>query len=263
MTRIALGIEYCGAQYNGWQRQKHHTELASVQQELEGALSQVAAQPITVYCAGRTDSKVHATGQVVHFDYSSDKPRDLQAWVRGGNTLLPNDISINWAYKVRDDFHARFSAISRRYHYYIYNYPVKRASLSERALWVNKPLNIAAMNKACEYLLGEQDFSSLRSSQCESRTPYRNIILAEIKQYNNFTYLDIEANAFLHHMVRNIVGCLLEIGLNNKPASWLEEVISQRDRTKAGKTAPPDGLYLVSVGYPSIEQLTKDILLPF
>lgn len=252
MTRIALGIEYNGAAYNGWQRQSHRP---SIQEELEKALSKVADCPIEVFCAGRTDSGVHATGQVVHFDYNSDKPRDISAWLLGVNSLLPNDVSVKWAKEVDADFHARFSAKARRYKYYIYSYPVKRALYNNRALWVNKNLDIEAMNSACKYLLGEQDFSSLRSSQCESKSPNRNVISASVYSVNNevmdseIIIFDVKANAFLHHMVRNIVGCLLEIGLQHKSPKWLKDVILLKDRTKAARTAPPDGLYLVDVVY--------------
>lgn len=263
MPKIALGIEYNGANYNGWQRQLHQTKYKSVQECIELALSQIANQDIQVYCAGRTDSKVHATGQVIHFDYHSDKPRDLSAWVRGANTHLPDDISINWAKVVPEQFHARFSATARRYHYYFYVNQVKRAMLSDRALRLRKPLDIAAMQAACSYLIGEQDFSSFRSSQCESRTPYRNVISANIKIDNNFIVLDIKANAFLHHMVRNIVGTLLEIGLGNKTAEWMHDLINLKDRTKAAATSPPDGLYLVEVDYPEDFNLPNSLVLPF
>lgn len=263
MARIALGIEYNGANYHGWQKQGH---CKSIQGMLEQALSTVADQSIEVFCAGRTDSKVHATGQVVHFEDPTSltsNPRELKAWILGGNSRLPKDISINWVQQVPDEFHARFSAVHRRYFYYIYNFPVNRALLTDRALWVRSELDIASMQTACQYLLGEQNFTSLRSSECQSKTPYRNINHANILQHNNFIILDIQANAFLHHMVRNIVGCLLEIGSGNKKSLWLAEVIQAQDRTKAAKTAPPEGLYLVDVGYPE-NYLSKDsILKPF
>lgn len=263
MTKIALGIEYIGTNYNGWQRQSH---TRSIQAEVEQALGYVADTRIEVFCAGRTDSGVHATGQVIHFEYENSKPnklRRLDAWVLGGNSNLPDDISINWAKEVPDDFHARFSAHYRRYQYYIYTNKVARASLYKRALWLRKELDTSAMQDACKYLLGEQDFSSLRSSQCESSTPFRNIIAADIKLINNFIVFDVTANAFLHHMVRNIVGCLLEIGANNKTPTWFKEVLNLKDRTKASATAPPEGLYLVNVGYPENYILNNTLYLPF
>lgn len=260
MPRIALGIEYDGAAYNGWQRQSH---TKSVQMMVEQALSHIADKPIEVFCAGRTDSYVHATGQVIHFDYLSDKYRKLDAWLIGGNSLLPKDICINWVKAVPDDFHARHSAIYRRYHYYIYMSKTVRALLRGRALCIKHELNLSAMQEACQYLIGEQDFTSLRSSRCDSRTPYRNVLSAEIKVINGFIVLDVKANAFLHHMVRNIVGCLLAIGSNQYSASWLAKVISLKDRTKAAKTASPDGLYLIEVGYPSFFNLAHKINLPF
>ncbi len=249
MPRIALSVEYNGANYQGWQRQPNYKEKPSIQELLENALSNVADSTIEVCCAGRTDRGVHATEQIVHFDFHRTN-RKLEAWLLGGNSLLPNDISINWVKEVPADFHARFSAIARRYNYYFYYSPVPRGLLNNRALWIRKPLDTIKMQKACDYLIGEQDFSALRSSQCESKSPYRNVIHAIINSHHNFIVLDIKANAFLHHMVRNIVGCLLEIGFGNKPAEWMLEVLQSKDRTKAAKTAAPDGLYLVEVSYP-------------
>jgi tRNA pseudouridine38-40 synthase len=260
MPRIALGIEYNGASYSGWQRQSHTN---SIQATLEQALSQVADTRIEVFCAGRTDRGVHATGQVIHFDYSEDKFRKLDAWLLGGNSLLPQDVTINWAQQVSENFHARHSAIYRRYQYYIYINRTIRALLVNKALWSRDDLNILAMQEACQYLIGEQDFSSLRSSRCDARTPYRNILAADIKIINNFIVLDIKANAFLHHMVRNIVGCLLEIGSNKQPPDWLADIIKLKDRTKAARTAPPVGLYLIEVGYPKLFSLEPKIFLPF
>lgn len=249
MPRIALSIEYNGSNYQGWQIQPDYKARPSIQELLENALSMVANSKIEVFCAGRTDRGVHATEQIVHFDYTKTN-RKLDAWLLGGNSLLPDDISINWVKEVPPDFHARFSAVARRYNYYFYISPAKRGLLNNRALWVKKTLDTKAMQEACNYLIGEQDFSALRSSQCESKSPYRNVIHAKILSKDHFIVLDIKANAFLHHMVRNIVGCLLEIGLGNKPAEWMLEVLKSKDRTKAAKTAPPDGLYLVEVTYP-------------
>ncbi len=260
MIRIALGIEYDGTHYNGWQRQG---DLPTVQSSLELAISKIANHTVNISCAGRTDRSVHATGQVVHFEYNNTIPRNINAWTMGVNSMLPDDISVSWAQVVPDDFHARFSALSRRYQYYIYVSPSQRALLNNKAVWVYRDLNIAAMQKACDYLLGEQDFSSFRSSECQSTTPMRNVIAAEIKIIKGFIVLDIKANAFLHHMVRNIVGCLLEIGLNKKPGDWMLEVIKLRDRTQAAKTAGPEGLYLLEVEYDKKFEINHAVRLPF
>lgn len=269
-VRIALGVEYNGQNYQGFQKQSHSSN--TIQAELESALSKIANQEITIYCAGRTDKKVHATGQVIHFDYivpDSNSPknnRKLSSWTMGVNTLLPDDIAIKWA-KYSDDicenFHARFSAKARRYKYYIYTSNYKSSLLANRAVWIRKNLNISKMNEACEYLIGEHDFSSFRSSECQSNSPYRNIMSATVYNIDNFMGLDfksnnfdntclvfdIKANAFLHHMVRNIAGCLIEIGLSNREPQWMLDVLNAKDRTKAAKTSNPEGLYLVEVDY--------------
>ncbi len=241
----ALGIEYDGSAYRGWQRQTH---TPSIQALVEQALSQVADHPINVYCAGRTDAGVHATGQVVHF--SSDAQRADHAWLLGANSLLPNAIRVTWAQQVSAAFHARFSASARRYHYVIDNQRVRSALLHQRATWCHAPLNIAAMQAAAPCLLGEQDFSSFRSSECQSRTPMRNVQHINITRQREFVLIDIQANAFLHHMVRNIAGCLMAIGTEKQVPDWLNGVLHARDRTQAAATAAADGLYLVGVEYP-------------
>ena len=260
MIRLALGVEYDGTNYKGWQRQD---ELPTVQYHLEQALSKIANEDISLTCAGRTDAKVHATGQVIHFDYSNNIPRNLNAWTMGVNSNLPDGISVNWAQIVPNDFNARFTATARRYQYYIYVNQSERALLNNRALWVYRDLNITAMQQACNYLLGEQDFSSFRSSECQSITPMRNVIWAQIKSINNFIVLDVKANAFLHHMIRNIVGSLLEIGLDKQPSEWMQELINVRDRTKAAKTARPEGLYLIEVDYDKKYMINHPVVLPF
>ncbi|MBP9722951.1 MAG: tRNA pseudouridine(38-40) synthase TruA [Gammaproteobacteria bacterium] len=268
MQRIALGVEYNGINYHGWQRQPENFATTSVQAVLEGQLRQIANEKITVYCAGRTDSGVHATEQVVHFDYfnQNNKPRDLRAWLQGTNSLLPDDISLTWAQYVPNDFHARFSALSRRYQYYIYSSKYSRALLEKRALWLYKNLNIELMQQACKYLIGEHDFSSFRSSQCQAKTSVRIMRDIKISMLNNFIVIDLTANAFLHHMVRNIVSCLIEIGSNKKSAEWIKELLEIKDRTKAPKTIASHGLYLVNVEYDAkfnLPNLTNEIILPF
>jgi len=260
VIRIALGIEYEGTNYHGWQRQP---ELPSVQSTLEKAISIVADQEINIFCAGRTDSGVHATGQVVHFDYTNIQTRDLNAWTMGVNCFLPNDISVKWAKIVPLDFHARFSATSRRYQYYIYINKHNRALLNNRALWVYRELDIAKMQLACQDLLGEQDFSCFKSSECQSASPMRNVIKADMIKINNFIVFDITANAFLHHMIRNIISCLIEIGLNKRSVNWLCDLIKSKDRKKAAKTAAPHGLYLVDVKYDAKFNLIDNLVLPF
>lgn len=243
--RIALGIEYNGHGYYGWQYQP---ELPTIQGELEQALGKVANEPIFLFCAGRTDANVHATGQVVHFDTKAKRHTD--AWIWGTNSYLPSSIVVKWAQATDYHFHARFSATARRYRYIILNHPIRPAILNKQVTWCYYPLNIERMQKAANYLIGEQDFSSFRSSQCVSKTPMRNVIEYQIYQKNQFVILEIEANAFLHHMVRNIVGVLMKIGSGNKEPEWLKTVLDAKDRRAGAETASPDGLYLTQVRYP-------------
>jgi tRNA pseudouridine38-40 synthase len=250
--RIALGIEYDGSAFYGWQRQR---EVNSVQQELEIALASVANQPVELSCAGRTDAGVHATGQVVHFDTSA--VRDSKAWIMGTNTRLPDAIAVRWAQPVADDFHARFSATARRYRYIIYNHKYRPAILRAGLSHYHQTLDIALMQQAAPLLLGEQDFSSFRAMQCQSKTPFRNIHHLTIERRGDFIVLDIKANAFLHHMVRNITGSLLEVGMKNRPPEWIGEVLAAKDRSLAAATAKPGGLYLVDVDYPAQFGLPK------
>lgn len=243
--RIALGIEYDGTGFFGWQRQR---EVISVQQELETALAKVANSPVEVFCAGRTDAGVHATGQVVHFD--TDAVRDNKAWIMGTNSQLPDQIAVRWAQPVADDFHARFSATARRYRYIIYNQKYRPAILRSGLSHYHQQLDISLMQQAAPALIGEHDFSAFRAIQCQSKTPFRNVHHLQLSRVGDYLVLDIKANAFLHHMVRNITGCLLEIGMGRKPVDWLTELLYSRNRNLAAATAKPGGLYLVDVDYP-------------
>ena len=244
--RVALGIEYDGRGFCGWQAQ---VRGASVQATLEAALSQVADHPISTMVAGRTDAGVHATGQVVHFD--SEAIRPLHAWVAGANALLPKTIAVRWATPVQDHFHARFSAQARRYCYIICNTPMHSALTAGRATWYRHPLDAEAMQQGAMALIGEQDFSAFRSSQCESSTPMRCVQSVQVTRRGEFVCIEIEANAFLHHMVRNIAGVLMRVGAGIQPPAWVGEVLQTRDRRRAAETASPAGLYLIGVRYPS------------
>lgn len=243
--KIALGIEYDGSRYYGYQRQ---AEVDSVQQCLEAALSQVADEPIVVFCAGRTDAGVHATGQVVHF--TTHAVRKDAAWTMGVNTHLPPDIAVRWVKTVDEEFHARFSATARRYRYLIYNHRYRPAILSHGMTHFYHPLDAERMERAGQCLLGENDFTSFRAVQCQSRTPWRNVKHLKVMRHGAYIVVDIKANAFVHHMVRNIVGSLMEIGCGNRPESWMAELLAAKDRKLAAATAKAEGLYLVDVDYP-------------
>ncbi|WP_392558375.1 tRNA pseudouridine(38-40) synthase TruA [Orbus mooreae] len=255
--KIALGVEYDGSQYCGWQRQQH---VISIQQKLEEALTQVANEPISIFCAGRTDTGVHATGQVVHFD--TNAIRALNAWTMGVNANLPPSISVSWAHLVDDSFHARFSAQARRYRYIIYNHRHRSAILSQGITHYYQPLDTERMHEAAQFLLGENDFSSFRAAQCQSLSPWRNIHHLTVTRQDRYVVVDIQANAFVHHMVRNIVGSLCEVGNGNKPILWLRDLLQAKDRTLAAATAKPEGLYLVNVIYPEQFELPKKPLGP-
>lgn len=243
--RVALGIEYNGAKYFGWQRQN---DAISVQQQLEKALKVVAATEIQVQCAGRTDAGVHATGQVVHFDSPVARP-DV-AWTLGLNTHLPKDVAIKWVKTVDDSFHARFSATARRYRYIIYNHRLRTGILNTGITHVYVPLDHEKMHQAAQCLLGEHDFSAFRASLCQAKTATRKLSHINITRMGDYIMIDVQANAFLHHMVRNITGSLVRIGTGERPISWLQELLINKDRTKAAATAKPNGLYLVKVVYP-------------
>lgn len=244
--RIALGIEYDGSHFAGWQQQKG--DVRTVQGCLEEALSKIADEPIQVVCAGRTDTGVHALNQVVHFD--CQQPRDPKAWVLGLNTYLPDDISSIWMREVSGEFSARFSAYERSYRYVIQHRIGRPALLNKRVAWRYGGLDVGKMHEAAQALIGEHDFSAFRSSQCQAKTPVRVMRSIDVTRAGDFIYFDVCANAFLHHQVRNIVGSLIEVGKTVKPVKWMAELLSTKDRTQAGPTAPASGLYLVNVKYP-------------
>ena len=246
-TRIACQIEYHGRQFNGWQSQPH-LNVRTVQDVLERALQKVADHPLRVHCAGRTDTGVHGYGQVVHFD--APVQRSSKAWVMGTNASLPADVRVHWAVPVANDFHARFSALSRCYRYVIANMAVRPALLSGLVTWHRFTLDAEKMQLAGEHLLGERDFSAFRAAACQSTTPMRNVQALQVSRSGDIVTVDIRANAFLHHMVRNIVGALLLVGSGRKPGEWIAQLMEEGDRTRAADTAPADGLYLVDVEYP-------------
>jgi len=246
--RVALTVEYDGSCFNGWQLQRG-SDVNTVQSALEHSISSVAATPVRIHCAGRTDSGVHATNQVVHFESPVDRtPRN---WVLGCNANLPDSVVVRKAQLVDPDFHARFSALSRRYRYLIYNSEVRSALGTRYLTWVRQPLDIERMHAEAQSLLGEQDFSSFRAAACQSSTPMRHVDFVEVYARRELVVVDIQANAFLHHMVRNIVGTLVAVGKGNCDSGWVAELMAMRDRTRAADTAPAAGLYLVAVNYPS------------
>ncbi len=244
--RIALGLEYDGSGFRGWQLQG--PGVRTVQGCLEQALSRVAGEPVATVCAGRTDTGVHATAQVVHFDTGAE--RSSRSWILGSNSNLPADISVLWACPVAPAFHARFAALARRYRYIILNRPYRSALHHRRVAWHCQPLEVEAMAAAATYLLGEHDFSSFRAQGCQAKSPVRILYARRVQRQRDLVLIDAEANAFLHHMVRNIVGVLLAIGAGERPVDWTQEVLAARNRALGGVTAPAAGLYLVAVRYP-------------
>lgn len=236
--RIALGIEYCGSGFRGWQSQAGG---GTVQDALETALAQIAGEKIGVLCAGRTDAGVHATHQVAHFDTTVERP--LSAWVRGVNSQLPEGVAVRWAQPVGDEFHARFSARGRRYRYLLLNRPQRPGLWQGRLGWFHLPLDLAAMQDASRRLLGEHDFSAFRAAECQAKSPIKMLTQAEVRQSGNLLIFDFEASAFLHHMVRNLVGTLVYIGKGAQSPAWVDELLQVRDRTRAAPTFSPDGLY--------------------
>lgn len=244
--RVALGIEYDGSAYHGWQIQAH--DAKTVQQELEMALSRIAAQKVRVICAGRTDTGVHATAQVIHFD--TTQPRDERAWVLGTNTQLSENVRVRWAQFVTSDFHARFSATGRRYRYVIDNRSVRPAIMSRQLTWQCQMLDEDRMQKAATALVGEHDFTSYRTVHCQAKSPVRTVHSLRVERRGDLVVIDIHANAFLHHMVRNIAGVLMAIGCGKEEIGWAEKVLALKDRTLGGVTAPAQGLYLVDIDYP-------------
>ncbi len=243
--KIALGIEYDGTKYFGWQRQR---DVQSVQEKLEKALSIVANHPVEVQCAGRTDAGVHGTGQVVHFETTSE--RKMVAWTMGANANLPKDIAVRWSTKVDESFHARFSATARRYRYIIFNSPLRPGILSSGVSHYHGELDEKKMHQAGQYLLGENDFTSFRAVHCQSRSPWRNIMHLNVTRHGQYVVIDIKANAFVHHMVRNITGSLISVGKGEQEPEWIKWLLEAKDRKLAGATAKAEGLYLVDVDYP-------------
>ncbi len=256
--KYAACIEYDGTPYFGWQRLSHGP---SVQAEVENSLSQVAAQPIELNCAGRTDSGVHGIGQIVHFESTAE--RSIKAWKMGCNRNLPDDISMRWIQPVNEDFHARFSAISRRYRYIILNQITRPAIIFNKVCWYKESLNADLMHQSAQLLLGENDFSSFRAAGCQAKHARRELQSISVTRDGQYIYIDIVANAFLHHMVRNIVGSLFEVGKAAKPVEWFTELLAVKDRNQAGITAPACGLYFVSVEYPKQFELPAVSKPPF
>lgn len=243
--RIAVGIEYDGARYAGWQRQ---AVAPSVQAEVERALGSVADHPVEATCGGRTDAGVHALGQVAHFDTTALRP--MRGWALGANTALPPDIVVLWATGVTPDFHARYSALSRTYRYVIQNRVVRPALARQRACWIHEPLDAAAMHAAAQCLVGEHDFSAFRAAECQSRTALRRVERIAVSRQGDRVIVDVTANAFLHHMVRNVAGTLIAVGRGDRPGAWVAEALASRDRRAAGVTAPAGGLYFLRIEYP-------------
>ncbi len=238
VVKIALGVEYFGGHFRGWQSQAGGR---TVQDALESALARIATERIGVLCAGRTDAGVHALHQVVHFETQVKRP--LSAWVRGVNSHLPEGVSVRWAQPVAGDFHARFCAHARRYRYLLLNRPQRPGVWGGRVGWFHLPLNLEAMQEAATYLLGEHDFSAFRAAECQAKSPQKIMTRAEVRQMGSMFVFDFEANAFLHHMVRNLVGTLVYIGKGGYSPEWIKELLQLKDRKFAAPTFSPDGLY--------------------
>lgn len=248
--RIALGIEYDGRAFSGWQTQPHGN---TVQDRLNQALSQIAGHNITTLAAGRTDAGVHAAMQVVHFDSQITRP--LNAWVRGVNAHLPPTVAVVWAREVDEGFHARFSAFSRSYSYFLLTHPVRPCLLAGKVGWYHQPLDVDAMRQAAAVLLGVHDFSSFRAAECQAKSPVKSLQQLDISEEGGLIRFDLLADAFLHHMVRNIVGALVYVGKGSLTTADLDALLAAEDRTRAPPTFMPDGLYLTGVGYPAPYQL--------
>lgn len=260
--KFALGVEYDGHSFCGWQSQ---ADGRTVQDTLQSALSQIAGEKISAIAAGRTDTGVHAIEQVIHFETQVVRP--LTAWVRGVNALLPDSIAARWAHPVPDEFHARFSAQERSYRYLLINRATRPAIHADKVGWYHAPLDLRAMQVASEFLLGEHDFSALRAAQCQAKTPIKHLRKLSISRQADMLIFDVSADAFLHHMVRNMVGCLVYVGNGKYPPSWLEKVLASRERSLAAPTFSPDGLYLRRIEYeakwglPQVDQATQEALL--
>lgn len=259
VSRIVLGVEYKGSNYRGFQLQAVGTP--SIQGYLEDALQQInAGLPVRISCAGRTDAMVHACSQVIHFDTSVQRP--MRSWMMGANRYLPKDISVIWAQPMPMDFHSRFSAVARRYRYVIYSDEVRPAHLSEEVTWCYQTLDIEKMRAAAECFVGTHDFSALRASECQAHSPVRTIYHLELLEFGKLIIIDVRANAFLHHMVRNLAGVLMMIGAGERPVAWAKTVLDSCDRKAGGVTAAPHGLYLVQVEYPEQFKLPERYLGP-
>ncbi|MBS0579679.1 MAG: tRNA pseudouridine(38-40) synthase TruA [Proteobacteria bacterium] len=246
MARIAVGIEYDGTAFSGWQGQ---TGQRTVQGVAEAALARIADAPVALVCAGRTDAGVHAAGQVAHFDTEAVRP--ARSWVLGANSELPADVSLCWAHTVPAHFHARYSAQARTYRYLILNRTARSALHRQRCAFVHRPLEVSRMAQACPALLGEHDFSALRSSECQAKSAVRCIERLTVERREDWVVIEVTANAFLHHMVRNLAGLLIAIGRGDAPPDWAAQVLAGRDRTRSAATAPAQGLCLVAVRYPA------------
>jgi len=243
-VRVALGVSYDGHSYDGWQSQPSGR---TVQDQLEKALGQFADQRVSTLCAGRTDAGVHGLMQVVHFDTTAE--RTPYAWVRGTNSFLPRDIAVQWAQIVPEAFHCRASATSRRYAYLLLESPVRPSVDAHRVGWVFQPLNLERMQEAARHLLGEHDFTSFRASACQALSPVKNMLRIEISRRGAYWRFEFEASAFLHHMIRNLMGCLIVIGQGKQPPAWMAEVLAARSRDAAAPTFAPHGLYFLGPRY--------------
>lgn len=244
MPRIALGVEYDGSRFCGWQTQ---TAVCGVQDALQLALARIAGHAVDVVAAGRTDTGVHAASQVVHFDAQFERP--TSAWVRGVNAYLPDSVAVLWAHTVAPDFHARFRALGRSYRYVLLNHPVRPALQAGRIGWFHAPLALEPMREAAQLLIGTHDFSAFRAAACQAKSPVRELRQLDIVRHGDRIVFDLHANAFLHHMVRNLVGALVYVGKGKHPAQWIAGLLQQRNRTLAAPTFAPDGLYLSAVHY--------------
>lgn len=257
-TRWAIAVEFDGRAFRGWQTQQ--PGVSSVQETLEAAISRVANHKVIVHGAGRTDAGVHGSGMIAHFD--SNAVRNERNWLMGINTLLPESVAVRWIQAISPDFHARFKAVARRYHYFVYNHPRRSALLAGRATWHHAALDVARMQAAADALVGVHDFSAYRAVACQSKRPVRHVHFANLSRRGALIRLDIQADGFLHHMVRNIMGVLLAVGDGRADVDWAGQVLASADRTQGGITAPPDGLYFVDAHYPAEFHLPRDPIGP-
>lgn len=257
LSRYAVGIEYSGSAYCGWQRQSH---CNAVQSQLESALSYVADETLELTCAGRTDAGVHAIEQVAHFDSFAE--RDARAWVMGANCRMPRDIRIKWVKPVNGEFHARYSATARAYRYLLLNADVPSAIYSQSCGWEFRPLDHQVMHDCAQMLLGEHDFSAFRAAGCQAKSAHRSVQQVSVSRHGNMVCIDIRANAFLYHMVRNITGSLIKVGTGEQDRAWFEQVFESRDRRQAAMTAPARGLYFVRAFYPEAFDLESLAVAP-